>query len=73
MTNEEAIKLLSAYLDFKAMILYPDERFYEAIETAVAALDTVGAITIDITEHHTFANPDDVSNIDFPGTGREDK
>lgn len=31
------------------------------------------AIKIEIIEHHTFAKPNDVSSIDFPGTSREDK
>lgn len=73
MTNEKAIQVLSAYLDFKSFVLYPDETFYEAVETAVAALDTAKCIQIDITEHHTFAKPDDVSDLDFPGVSSEDK
>lgn len=72
MTNQEAIQILSAYLDFKGFVLYPDEKFYDALETAVASLDTVGAITIDITEHHTFAKPKEVNNIDFPNSSSED-
>ena len=31
------------------------------------------AVKIEVTEHHTFAKPDDVSNIDFPSTSSEDK
>ena len=30
-------------------------------------------VMIDITEHHTFAKPDDVSDLDFPGVSSEDK
>ena len=28
---------------------------------------------VEVIEHHTFAKPDDVSQIDFPGASREDK
>ena len=31
------------------------------------------AVKIDVTEIHTFATPDCVSNIDFPNSGCEDK
>ena len=31
------------------------------------------AVKIEITEHHTFAKPDDVSDLDFPGISSEDK
>ena len=31
------------------------------------------AVKIEITEHHTFAKPDDVSDLDFPGVSSEDK
>lgn len=65
MTNEKAIQVISAYLDFKGFVLYPDETFYEALECAVAALDTVKCIQIEVTEHHTFAKPDDVEDIKF--------
>ena len=72
MTNQEAIKTLSALLDFKGFLIVPDETLYEAIETAVAALSG-GHLKVEITEIHRFAKPDDVNNVDFPGTGREDK
>lgn len=28
---------------------------------------------IEVIEHHTFAKPDDVEDLDFPGSCREDK
>ena len=31
------------------------------------------AVKIEITEHHTFAKPDDVEDLDFPGVSSEDK
>ena len=31
------------------------------------------AVKIEVTEHHTFAKPDDVSDLDFPGISSEDK
>lgn len=30
-------------------------------------------INVEVTEHHTFAKPDDVEDLDFPNTGSEDK
>ena len=30
-------------------------------------------VEVEITEHHTFAKPDDVSDLDFPGVSSEDK
>ena len=30
-------------------------------------------VKIEVTEHHTFAKPDDVSDLDFPSTSSEDK
>ena len=30
-------------------------------------------VRVEVTEVHTFAKPNDVSSIDFPGTSREDK
>ena len=77
MTNQEAIKILSGFL--VGMDIFTDSdpdddmlKFYEAIECAVAALSG-GPLKVEITEIHQFAKPNDVSSIDFPGTGREDK
>ena len=69
MTNEEAIHVLVKVYNIDTL----SEELHEALECAIAALDTAGAITIDITEHHTFAKPDDVSDLDFPGVSSEDK
>lgn len=46
-----------------------------SIDCAIAALDVCinNCVFIEIEEHHTFAVPNDVSAIDFPGTSREDK
>lgn len=30
-------------------------------------------VKVEITEHHTFAKPDDVEDLDFPGVSSEDK
>ena len=30
-------------------------------------------VTIEVIEIHKFASPDDVADLDFPGTSREDK
>ena len=30
-------------------------------------------IMVEVTEHHTFAKPDDVEDLDFPGVSSEDK
>ena len=30
-------------------------------------------VKIEVTEHHTFAKPDDVSDLDFPGVSSENK
>ena len=72
MTNQEAIKILSAVLVCKDDMILPDETLYEAIERAVAALSG-GPLKVEVTQIYQFAKPDDVIYIDFPGTGREDK
>ena len=47
----------------------------KSIDCAIAALDLCisDCVLIEVEEHHTFANPNDVSTIDFPGTSRENK
>ena len=64
MTNAEAIQVLMK-------IKTSNKQLREAREKAIAAL-AFGA-DIEVTEIHTFAKPDDVSNIDFPNAGCEDK
>lgn len=64
MTNAEAAAILAR--ERSAM----DDEWNEAIDKAVAALSF--GPEIEITEIHVFAKPEDVSDIDFPGTSRED-
>ena len=47
----------------------------KSIDCAIAALDLCisDCVLIEVEEHHTFAKPDDVADLDFPGTCREDK
>ena len=79
MTNNEVISRLSklrslmiSAIEDNIIYIGFDEDDIEAIEMAVAAL--VGRpINIEVTEIHQFAQPNDVSSIDFPGTSREDK
>ena len=48
------------------------DSFLYIMDEIIKILDT--KITeIEITEHHTFAKPDDVEDIDFPGVSSEDK
>lgn len=48
------------------------DSFLYIMDEIIKILDT--KITeIEITEHHTFAKPDDVSDIDFPSVSSEDK
>ena len=48
------------------------DSFLYVMDEIIKVLDT--KITeIEITEHHTFAKPDDVSDLDFPGVSSEDK
>ena len=47
------------------------DSFLYVMDEIIKVLDT--KITeIEITEHHTFANPDDVSDLDFPNSSSED-
>ena len=79
MKNQEVIKRLSK-MGYRMITAIEDDIIYiafdegdiEAIEMAVAALVS-RTINIEVTEIHQFAKPDDVNNIDFPGTNREDK
>lgn len=79
MTNNEAIrrlvklqKLMISAIEDDIIYVGFDEDDIEALETAVAAL-AGGPVMIELTEIHKFADPDDVAQIDFPGTSREDK
>ena len=48
------------------------DSFLYVMDEIIKVLDS--KITeIEITEHHTFAKPDDVSDLDFPGVSSEDK
>jgi hypothetical protein len=48
------------------------DSFLYIMDEIIKILDT--KITeIEITEHHTFAKPNDVSDLDFPGVSSEDK
>ena len=48
------------------------DSFLYVMDEIIKILDT--KITeIEVTEHHTFAKPDDVSGLDFPGVSSEDK
>ena len=65
-------RMISAIEDDIIYIAF-DEDDIEAIEMAVAALVS-RPIKIEITEHHIFATPEKVNNIDFPNsTCSEDK
>lgn len=48
------------------------DSFLYIMDEVIKILDTK-IIEIEITEHHTFAKPDDVSDIDFPSVSSEDK
>ena len=48
------------------------DSFLYVMDEIIKVLDS--KITeIEVTEHHTFAKPDDVSDLDFPGVSSEDK
>ena len=66
MTNAEAAVIL-------AREIMAGDEWNEAIQKAVAALSFTDEVKIEVIEKHTFAKPDEVEDIDFPGTGREDK
>ena len=48
------------------------DSFLYIMDEIIKVLDTK-INEIEITEHYTFAKPDDVSNIDFPSVSYEDK
>lgn len=48
------------------------DSFLFVMDEIIKVLDTK-VTEIEITEHHTFAKPDDVSDLDFPGVSSEDK
>ena len=66
MTNAEAAVIL-------AREIMAGDEWNEAIQKAVAALSFTDEVKIEVIEKHTFAKPDEVEDIDFPGTGRENK
>ena len=72
MTNEEAKNIITGVIeDFTYSCGYVDldketlSQVIEALSMASAALDTIECIKIEVTEHHTFAKPDDVSDLKF--------
>ena len=82
MTNEEAKNIITGVIeDFTYSCGYVEldldketlSAVIEALSMASAALDTIECIKIEVTEHHTFAKPDDVSDLDFPGVSSENK
>lgn len=67
MTNAEAAVILARE------IMMGDDEWNEAIEKAVAALSFTEEVKIEVIEHHTFAKPEEVNNIDFPNSSSENK
>ena len=54
------------------------EKAYLSIDEIIKWIDETptydkAIVEVEINEIHTFAKPEDVSKIDFPGTCREDK
>ena len=75
MTNEDAKNIIIGIIeDYTFCGLYVELNYdqktfsdvIEALNMAVASLTfTTHAVKIDITEHHTFAKPDDTSGLKF--------
>ena len=81
MTNAEAINILieiKEEIEFEHDSFEQDSKVYiekvsEAVNKAIAALCFTDEIKIEVIEHHTFAKPEEVNNIDFPNTSSENK
>ena len=74
MTNKEAIEYGKKWDE--ALESRGDTPFSEArqfLNLAIYALKQMAPVKIEVTEHHTFAVPDDVEDLDFPSVSSEDK